>query len=212
MPTATTATTSTTATSPTSASPRPPIPPAGSWTVYHGDSLGSGVGPTVAEVHTNAPVWRSPTLDGQLYGEPLVSGGQVYVATENNTVYALSSLTGAVIWSNHLARPVPSASLPCGDIQPTVGITGTPVIDPLRGEIFVVADELVAGRPQHMLVGLEHLIGQGRDDPGRRSAGATTSALLQRTGLNLDAGHVVFGFGGKLRRLRPLPRMGGGRR
>jgi len=194
--TATTSTTATTATSPTSASPGPTIPPAGSWTVYHGDSLGSGVGPTVAEVHTNAPVWRSPTLDGQLYGEPLVSGGQVYVATENDTVYALSSLTGAVIWSNHLASPVPSASLPCGDIQPSVGITGTPVIDPSRGEIFVVADELVAGRPQHTLVGLSTSSGKLEMSEDVDPAGATTSALLQRTGLTLDAGHVVFGFGG----------------
>jgi hypothetical protein len=29
----------------------------------------------------------------------------------------------------------------CGDILPTVGITGTPVIDTARSEIFVVADE-----------------------------------------------------------------------
>ena len=85
-----------------------------------------------------------------------MSGGRVFAATENDTVYALSASTGAVIWSRHLATPVPASSLPCGDIGPTVGITGTPVIDPARGEIFVVADELVngearprAGRAQH---------------------------------------------------------------
>ena len=59
-------------------------------------------------------------------------------------------------WSTHVGTPVPSGSLPCGDISPTVGITGTPVIDETRGEIFVVADELVNGSPAHELVGLEH--------------------------------------------------------
>jgi outer membrane protein assembly factor BamB len=187
----------TTPTTPTPAIPGgPSVRVTTSWTVYHGDPLGSGVGPTVAAVHTNAPAWRSPRLDGQLYGEPLVSGGQVYVATENDSVYALSSLTGAVIWSNHLASPVPSASLPCGDIQPTVGITGTPVIDPARGEIFAVADELVAGRPQHTLVGLSTSSGKLEMSEDVDPAGASTPALLQRTGLNLDGGRVVFGFGG----------------
>ena len=71
---------------------------------------------------------------GKIYGEPLVSSGRVYVATENDTVYALSSATGAVVWSTHVGAPVPSESLPCGDISPTVGITGTPVIDQSRGE------------------------------------------------------------------------------
>ena len=126
----------------------------GGWTVYHQDPAGRGVAPTVTSVDTSSPVWTSPTLDGQLYGEPLVSGARVYVATENDTVYALSAATGAVEWSTHLARPVPSNELPCGDIQPTVGITGTPVIDPVRGEIFAVADELVNGVPAHVLVGL----------------------------------------------------------
>jgi hypothetical protein len=37
---------------------------------------------------------------------------------------------------------VPASSLPCGDIDPTVGITGTPVIDTTRQELFVVADRL----------------------------------------------------------------------
>ena len=40
-----------------------------------------------------------PGLDGELYGEPLVSGGRVFVATENDTVYALSATNGAVAWS-----------------------------------------------------------------------------------------------------------------
>ncbi len=173
-------------------------PPAGSssWTVYHGDPAGTGAAAPVSAVRTAAQVWTSPAVDGQIYGEPLVSAGRVYVATENDTVYALSAATGAVVWSEHLGRPVPAASLPCGDIRPTVGITGTPVIDASRGEIFVVADELVDGRPAHRLVGLSTTSGQVEMSQDVDPPGINTAALLQRTGLTLDAGQVVFGFGG----------------
>jgi outer membrane protein assembly factor BamB len=171
-------------------------PGAGSWTVYHGDPAGTGTAASAGRVDTASRAWTSAALDGEIYGEPLVSAGRVYVATENNTVYALSAATGKVAWSRHLATPVPSGSLPCGDIAPTVGITGTPVIDPARSEIFVVADEVAQGRPAHVLTGLNTSTGQvvmTRDvDP----PGADTAALLQRTGLTLAGGRVVFGFGG----------------
>ncbi len=167
-----------------------------SWTVYHHDPQGSGVVTGVTSVDTASPAWTSAALDGSLYGEPLESSGRVLVATENNTVTALSSATGAVDWSTHLAAPVPSSSLPCGDIAPTVGITGTPVIDPVRGEIFVVADEEVDGRPAHTMVGLNTSTGVVEMTEDVDPPGSDTAALLQRTGLTLDSGRVVFGFGG----------------
>jgi outer membrane protein assembly factor BamB len=166
------------------------------WTVYHGNSLGTGVDTSGVTFDPPAPAWTSPSLDGQLYGEPLEATGRVFVATENDTVYALAANTGAVLWRAHIAAPVPSGDLPCGDIGPTVGITGTPVVDTARGEIFAVADELVSGAPEHVLVGLDlyngaTLLSQPVDPPGQGSA-----AILQRTGLNLSDGHVVFGYGG----------------
>ena len=150
---------------------------------------------SVTSVDVSSPAWTSPVLDGQLYGEPLVSDARVYVATENDTVYSLSSTTGAVLWSTHLGTPVPSGSLPCGDISPTVGITGTPVIDQTRAELFVVADELVSGTPAHQLVALSTATGKIELNQNVNPAGSA-AALLQRTGLTLDAGHVVFGYGG----------------
>jgi outer membrane protein assembly factor BamB len=164
--------------------------------VYHGDTAGSGVAASVSSVSLSSRAWTSPALDGQLYGEPLAFDGHVFVATENDTVYALSTTTGAVVWSSHLATPVPSSSLPCGDISPTVGITGTPVIDPSRSELFAVADELVNGSPAHELVGLDTTTGKIEMTQDVDPADSTPSALLQRTGLTLDAGRVVFGFGG----------------
>jgi outer membrane protein assembly factor BamB len=171
-------------------------PGAGSWTVYHGDPAGSGAAAPGGRVDTASRAWTSAALDGEIYGEPLVSAGRVYVATESNTVYALSATTGAVAWSRHLATPVPSGSLPCGDIAPTVGITGTPVIDPARDEIFVVADEVVQGRPAHVLTGLSTSTGRIEMTRDVDPPGVDTAALLQRTGLTLTGGRVVFGFGG----------------
>ena len=167
-----------------------------SWTVYHGDATGSGLIGGLRAVTTSKRAWTSPVLAGQLYGEPLVFSNEIYVASENDTVYALSSTNGAVIWSRRLASPVPSSRLPCGDIAPNVGITGTPVIDPLRHEIFVVADEWVKGGPQHVLVGLSTSSGAIELRRNVDPPGANPAALLQRTGLTLDAGRVVFAMGG----------------
>jgi outer membrane protein assembly factor BamB len=164
--------------------------------VYHGSLDGSGVSSSATSVDLSHRVWTSPTLDGQLYTEPLVSGNRVFVATENNTVYALSSLTGSVVWSTRVGAPVPSSSLPCGNVSPSVGITGTPVIDEARGEIFVVADEFVAGMPAHVLVGLDTTSGKVVLSQPVDPSKSTPAALLQRTGLTLDSGHVVFGYGG----------------
>src|SRR5580704_11214538 len=123
---------------PAAAAVSPGVAGGTAWTVYHYTPAGTGVAPDVSSVNTTARAWTSPSLDGQIFGEPLVFDGRVYVATENDTVYALNASNGAKVWSAHLATPVPATDLPCGDITPPVGITGTPVIDPSRREIFVV--------------------------------------------------------------------------
>jgi outer membrane protein assembly factor BamB len=165
-----------------------------SWTVYHGNPQGSGVDTSGVTFSPATPAWQSPVLDGQVYGEPLESGGRVYVATENNTLYALAADTGAVLWSTNVGPSVPAADN-CGDITPTVGITGTPVIDVPRGEIFAVADELVDGAPAHFLVGLNMYTGAEELSEAVDAPGANPANNLQRTGLNLDDGRIVFGFG-----------------
>src|SRR6202042_394895 len=134
--------------------------------------------------------WTSPVLDGQLYGEPLVADGRIVAATENDTVYVMAARSGHILWSRHLAKPVPSHYLPCGDISPVVGITGTPVIDLARHEIFVDADTLISGpaasggvEAAHRLFGLDLFTGEDE------------LAQLQRPGLALDDGYVVIAYG-----------------
>ncbi len=167
-----------------------------SWTVYRDDPAGSGVAAGVGSVDTAVRAWTSPTLDGQLYGEPLVFDNRVYVATENDVVYALSAATGAIVWSARLGTPVPSERISCSNINPIVGITSTPVIDPALREIFVVADELENGKPAHVLTGLNTASGQVELTQDVDPPGQPPVYILQRTGLTLDDGHVYFGFGG----------------
>lgn len=167
------------------------------WTVYHGNALGTGVENSSTALRPLRSAWKSPALDGQLYGEPLVYGGRVFAATEDDTVYGLAADTGRVMWSTKIATPVPTSDLPCSDISPDVGVTGTPVIDPSRHEIFVVADELSGGSgASHHLVGLDIYNGHIELDKPVNPPGSTPVALLQRPGLALDDGEVVMAFGG----------------
>ncbi len=166
------------------------------WPVYHQDDLGSGTDPAGTDLTPATVAWTSPALDGQIYGEPLVEAGRVVVATENDTIYALDPDSGAVIWSTHVGTAVPSGDLPCTDISPTVGITGTPVIDPTSGEVFAVTDELAGSSAQHYLVGVSLYTGAVLLHQAIALSGSDQLAQLQRTALTLDGGNVVEGFGG----------------
>ncbi|HUI04978.1 MAG TPA: PQQ-binding-like beta-propeller repeat protein [Acidimicrobiales bacterium] len=170
--------------------------PASNWTTYHANGVESGVAPVTATLTRPTRAWTSPALDGQLYGEPLVLGSQVVVATENDVVYALNATTGAVEWSTTVGSAVPASDLPCGDISPSVGITGTPVIDAGRSEVFVVADELAGAVISHHLVGLGLATGNVLLDQVVDPPGTNTAAQLQRPGLALDEGSVVLAMGG----------------
>ena len=171
--------------------------PGSSWLTYGGSFSRTSFGSTDTAFATKpTSAWTSATLDGPVYGEPLVSGGQVFVATESDTVYGLSAATGAVAWSDHLASPVPAGMLPCGDISPTVGVTSTMVIDPSSGTLFVSAAVLSGSSIQHLVYAIDiatHRVVWTRDVDQR---GWTAAAQLQRIALGLSAGHVVVGFGG----------------
>jgi hypothetical protein len=89
-------------------------------------------------------------LDEQVDAQPLFLGGQaianqgnhdvVYVATENDTVYAIDAQSGATLLSNHLGTPVPISVLPgqCNNNSNNMGINSTPVIDRAAGLIYVM--------------------------------------------------------------------------
>jgi outer membrane protein assembly factor BamB len=172
------------------------------WTTYHRDAQRSGYDPDATQPIPPALAWQTVDLGAPIWSQPLVLGERVYAATVGGEVYALEASTGKVVWVKSVGTPVPSeegfSKLPCGDIEPTVGVVGTPVIDPSTQTLYLVADTWDAAREEahHFLVGLnltsgEQVLRTAVDPPG-----ADPKTLLQRTALNLDAGRVIFGFGG----------------
>jgi PQQ-like domain len=176
---------------------RPATVRSSEWTTFDQNSMRTGVDASGSPLFPAKSAWTA-SVDADLYGQPLVATGRVFVATENDTVYSLAADTGTVLWSHHVATPVPASNLPCGDIGPNVGVTGTPVVDTNRSEIFVVADEAVPGPAiaSHHLIGLNIYTGAVELDQVIDPAGSYPPAELQRASLALDDGNVVAGFGG----------------
>jgi polyvinyl alcohol dehydrogenase (cytochrome) len=195
--TSSTATTSTTSGAGTTTSDTQAPGSTASWLTY-GGAFSRTSADTADPAFTHAPskAWTSPALDGPLYGEPLIFRNQVLVATENDTVDALSATDGTVAWSDHLASPVPASRLPCGDITPTVGVTSTMVIDASSDTLFVSAARLSGTQILHTLYAIDlatHAVVWERD---LDQPGWTAAAQLQRASLGLSDGHVIVGFGG----------------
>src|SRR5580704_9966727 len=132
---------------------------------YHGDMSRSGYyvmpGITWERAHGMHP---DPAfdgrIDGHIYAQPLFwqspkTGRQLLlVATENDVVYALGAHSGKVVWQRSLGHAVDDSALPCGNISP-LGITGTPVIDDIKGAVYL--DAMVSTEdsgPQHLVFGL----------------------------------------------------------
>jgi outer membrane protein assembly factor BamB len=168
-----------------------------SWLTYGGNFARTDADLT-GPAFTGAPTaaWTSPALDGPVYGEPLVYRGQVFVATENDTVYALSAATGVPAWSLHLGAPVLAGMLPCGDITPTVGITSTMVIDPSTGTLFASGEVRSGQAVAHVVFAIDVATQKVSWQRDVDQPGWDAAAQLQRLSLGLSDGHVIVGFGG----------------
>ena len=111
---------------------------------------------TLANVNpTRFGLQRFLATDGKVDAEPLYLSGLsvqgamhdvVFVATENDSVYAFDAQSGAVLWQvSVLAAGETASGLPpsgCDQVTPTIGITATPVIDRSAGAngiIYLVA-------------------------------------------------------------------------
>jgi len=130
---------------------RPSAAGQGDLTTYEYNDERTGddtVDPTVTALSANA-TWDD-TLDGAVFGEPLIYQGIVYVGTEGDSIYAIDATTGHVLWRVHVGTPAslsvvdaaPTLGSGCGDIDP-LGITGTPVIDTSNGELFATEETIV---------------------------------------------------------------------
>jgi hypothetical protein len=93
-------------------------------------------------------------VDGQIYAQPLFAANVaiaekglhnvVFVATENNSVYAFdaesNSGNGGLLWGPiSLGPTMPTGDICSGNVSPTFGVTGTPVIDTATNTLYVVS-------------------------------------------------------------------------
>jgi outer membrane protein assembly factor BamB len=161
------------------------------WPTYHRNDARTGHVSTAA--HTPLQQRWQDHLSGAVYGEPLVVGHTLIVATEQDYVFGLNATTGKHLWQVRLGTPAPRSSLPCGDIDP-LGITGTPAYDSATGSVFVVA-ETVGGH--HTLWALNAATGARR---WHRSLDVEPSrnrlAEQERSALLVTRGRVITTFGG----------------
>src|SRR5262249_40025821 len=124
--------------SPPSSSSSGPAGAGAAWLTWGGDPTRSGVTRDGPDASGLQKVWTSAALEGDVYGEPLVVGNTVIVATSGNSVYAFDAATGKTKWQQlKLGPPVDGTTLPCGNVNP-VGITSTPVADPANNRLYVV--------------------------------------------------------------------------
>ena len=191
-------------------------------TQYHVDSQSTGANLTETQLtpsNVNAAdfgqLYNTP-LDGQIYAEPLVLtnvtvvagpntvgtpgtyNSVVFVATENDSLYAINAANGAILWQRtFLDTTNPNDSLPgatsvstvssndvsSGDIYPEIGITGTPVIDPSTNILYVsVATKELVGSTTHFVQRLHAInLGDGTDAAPSFLTGDTTNDNTNNT-------------------------------
>jgi outer membrane protein assembly factor BamB len=150
------------------------------------------VGPAAPALGSPAVAWTAH-LDGDVYASPLIVAGHVLAATENNTVYSLDLFSGSVVWKTHLGEPVDAASLPCGNIGPVTGITGTPAADVASGRLYVVA---FLRTQHHMLFTLSLADGSVVSQQDIDPPGSSPSVEQERGALALGSDYVYVPLGG----------------
>jgi fibronectin type 3 domain-containing protein len=143
----------------------------------------------------------------------------VYVSTEHDSVYAFDAdgLSASPLWKRSFINPaagitaVPNMDTgECCDIVTEIGITGTPVIDPSTGTLYVVAKTKENGSYVQRLHALDITTGAEKlggpvaiqgTVPGSGNGSANGQLAFdplrenQRTALLLLNGVVYFGFG-----------------
>jgi hypothetical protein len=181
---------------------------------YHNDNVRSGqnlhetaLTTSLVQTSTFGKLFSQP-VDGEIYAQPLVIANLlipgkgvhtvVYVATENDTVYAFdgNNNTGSnatPLWQVSFINPakgittVPSSDLGTDAITPHVGITGTPVIDPNNGTLYVVAATKENGAYVQRLHALDLTTGAEKF-----KGPVVIQAKVQGTGAGSSGGFISF--------------------
>ena len=181
--------------------------------------------PAVISGGSFGQIWKYTTPAGgseQFYAKPLVftpasTGRQVVLSfSEQNRIYSLDAVNGTLYATRDLGLegepPFLVSDLgQCNDISGTIGITGTPVIDPNTETVYFWAKRYIgAGRGYQNGAYRFHAIDavtlkekpgfpvnlQGTPADNDNTRWFTGGTVLQRPSLNLVNGVVFAGFGG----------------
>ena len=183
---------------------------------YDNSRLGANTNETIltpAIVNTNNfGLLTKYTVDGYVYTEPLYvpnvtlpgkgTHNVVIIATEHDTVYAFDAdgnlgTTGGLLWKTNLGISALCANQNafgaryCGncypDIVPEVGVTGTPVIDPSTGSLFLDVFTRESGAFFHRLHSLN--ITNGAEQP---NSPVVVTGSVPGTGVDSVGGVMTF--------------------
>jgi hypothetical protein len=144
-------------------------------------------------------LYRSQQLDEQIDAQPLVIHGLtvggapktvVFIATENNTLYALDASNGVIITSRSFGAPIPKDHI-CGNASEHLGINSTPVIDPQTQTLYLIAPLWSGTSFDYMLHAID-LTTLDDADPAKRLRDKIPSVKVTATGGLTDSTHYVF--------------------
>jgi hypothetical protein len=195
-------------------------------TTYHYDNARTGqnlnetlLTPTNVNVNQFGKIFSVP-VDGYVYAQPLylssvnIAGGThnvVFVATENDSLYAIDADSGATLWQVSLlpagGTAVSSTDTGCTVLTPQTGITSTPVIDTVTGTVYVVTEAKVNNSYVHHLHAIDIITHAEKfggpkliqaSVPGTGNGGTTVVFQdfyqFNRSGLLLQNGHVIIAW------------------
>jgi hypothetical protein len=164
---------------------------------------------------------HSVTVDDQIDAQPLIVSNQAisgktgtyqvaYVATENDSVYAIDAATGNILKQVSLGTAVAQNDLPgsCNNNADRVGINSTPVIDLASGTLYVIGYTWESGNPVYHIhaLSLSTLADKVPPVPIDKAHGAShampnggtyrfnPATQRQRSGLLEANGNVYAGF------------------
>ena len=183
-------------------------------TTYHNDNFRSGwnsseTALTTANVSsTTFGKVFSYAVDGYVYAQPLympglnVNGAKhnvVFMATEGDSVYAFDAdHSGPALWRRsftdqaHKVTTVPSGDVGTGDLIPQIGITGTPVIDPASGTLYVVAKTKEASAQNINYVQRLHALDIATGNERTGSPVVIAASVPGNCGVTDGQGNVIF--------------------
>jgi hypothetical protein len=157
-------------------------------------------------------------VDSTMYAQPLyvpgltMSDGHVhnvvFLATENDSLYAFDAdsnggADAAPIWKVTLLDAAHGAgagatSIPYktaygqGDIGPTIGITGTPIIDPTTNTMYVVSNTEESGAFFARLHAINIITGAEQTSPAVQTSPVDISATVAGSGQGSSGGQLTF--------------------